>query len=894
MLYGRAADIQQIGSLLDGARHSRSGALAIIAEAGEGKSALLHHAEELSGAGWRVLRCTGIESESELPFAGLHLLLNPTLDRIDAVPSPQRDALRGALGLCPAEQADRFLVGVATLSLLAELSAEGPVLCLIDDAQWLDRPSADALLFTARRLGAEGIVMLFAGRAEFTAPGLPELRPAPLDGEAAAALLADFWPDLEPGVRRRVLAEASGNPLALLELPRMDLDSPQLGPLPLPSRLQSGYAQFIADQSASARTAMLVVAAEETGDLGLVLRVLTEIGLTADALAEAERSGMVCITGPSVSFRHPLKRAAAYHSASFTQRLAVHAAIAAALADDPDRSAWHRAAAATGPDETVAAALEVAADRARDRTGHASAAAALERAASLTPDPAVRARRLMSAVEIAAEAGRTERALRLAEQAERLDLDPSQRGRIGGVRGLIEFEHGSLRKAHNLFMEAAEHLAEADPERAAWTLIEAGRASWTAGDLTGVIRARDRMAALPLGEQGALLVSSVNGPLMLHSGERAAGVAQIRGSVAFSRAIPLEMISIRLAYALQAALIGDMPDARELLAELAELLRNRGMIGWLPAVGCTLATTELILGRFREAELISTQYGRIAADIGQPNRVSHAEGNLAIIAAVRGDEQRCRELAERNLREAPADYNAIDIAHFHWALALLDLGLGRHELALDRLEAQYHSPNRARGQWIDLLSDLVEAAARLRSPERAVEALTDIEEWSSAVDSPWAEALTLRCQAQVHGDGELFGQAMKLHAAVERWYDYARTGLLYGEWLRRERRAGEARTHLRKALEIFDRLGAAPWAERARTELRAAGEGVVPEPETDLAAVLTPQEFQVVRLAAAGSTNKEIAAQLFLSPKTVGHHLYRAFPKLGVASRVELVRLNLD
>ncbi|MFQ6397034.1 AAA family ATPase [Nocardia sp. KC 131] len=893
MLYGRAAEIQQIGSLLERARRSRSGALAVIAEAGEGKSALLRHAEELVGDRWRVLRCTGIESESELPFAGLHLLLNPTLDRLDAVPAPQRDALRGALGLCPAEQADRFLVGVATLSLLAELSAEGPVLCLIDDAQWLDRPSADALLFAARRLGAEGIVMLFAGRSEFTAPGLPELRLASLDGTDAEAMLADFWPNLKLAVRRRILAEASGNPLALLELPHMDLDSPQLGPLPLPSRLETGYARYIADQSESARAAMLVVAAEETGDLGLVLRVLTEMGLTADALAEAERSGMVNITGPSVTFRHPLKRAASYHSAPFTQRIAVHAAIASALADDPDRSAWHRAAAATGPDEIVAAALEVAADRARDRTGHASAAAALERAAALTPDPAMRARRLLSAVETAMEAGRTDRALRLAEQAELLHLEPSQRGRIGGVRGLIEFEHGSLRRSHKLFMEAAEHLAQVEPERAAWTLIEAGRAAWTAGDLDGVYRARNRMAELPLGEQGALLVSSVDGPLSLHSGSRASGIAQIRQSVAFSRMIPLEMISIRLAYALQAALIGDMQDARELLSELAALLRERGMVGWLPAVGCTLATTEMILGHFREAELNSTQYGRIAADIGQPNRVVHAEGNLAIIAAVRGDERRCRELVERNLRDASGDYSAIDATHFEWALALLDLGSGRYELAFDRLQAQHNSPKRARGQWIELLSDLVEAAVRMRSPERAIEALADIEDWSSAIDSPWAQALTLRCQGLLSGEGELFASAMKLHADVERWYDYARTALHYGEWLRRERRANEARTHLRKALEIFDRLGAAPWADRARTELRAAGEGAVPEPETDLAAVLTPQEFQVVRLASGGATNKEIAAQLFLSPKTVGHHLYRAFPKLGVASRVELARLNL-
>lgn len=893
MLYGRSNEMQHIDSVLRAARAGRSGALAIVAEPGEGKSALLTAAQERAGAGWRVFRCTGIESESELPFAGLHLLLGSAVDRLDVLPGPQRHALGSALGLWPSEGADRFLIGVATLSLLADLATDEPVLCLIDDAHWLDRPSADALLFAARRLGAEGIVMLFAGRTGFDGRGLTELRPGPLDRAAAVELLADRCPNLEPEVRERVLREAAGNPLALLEFDRMKVASAPAGPLALPQRLQSGYERHIATQTESARTALLVAAAEETGDLDLVLRALHRVGHTDDALAEAETSGMVSVTGRAVTFKHPLQRSAAYHSASFTQRLAVHAAIAAELDDDPVRQAWHLAAASTGPDETVAAALESAADQARERTGHASAAAALERAAWLTPDPAVRGRRLTLAVETAAEAGRTERALRLADAAEELHLRPVERARVVGTRALIEFEYGSLRRAHQLMLDAAEHVADIEPQRAAFLLIEAGRIAWTAGNLVEFRVAYHRLAELSLGDMRDPLLSALRGALIMQTGEPAAGIAMVRANAAFSRSVPLEMISLRLAFGMQSALIGDMQTAREQLRELATLISDRGMIGWYPVVGTTLAISEFILGHFRESEVLATQCLRIASDIGQQNRVAGAETILAMVAAVRGDETRCRELAERNLHQDLGDYNAIDFTHAHWSLALLDLGQGRYEHALDRLQALYEGPKQARGHWIDLLSDLIEAAARLRRPDRAVAAMAEIDTWAAALDTPWAEGLALRCQGLLTGDGELFAKALTLHAAAERWYDHARTALLYGEWLRRERRMNEARTPLRQALETFDRLGATPWAEHARTELRAAGAGTVPEPETDVTARLTPQELQVARLAAAGATNKEIAAQLFLSPKTVGHHLYRAFPKLGVSNRVELARLPL-
>ncbi|MBL1075451.1 AAA family ATPase [Nocardia sp. 2] len=895
MLYGRSHELQQIDTVLRGAREGRSGALVITGDAGVGKSALLRYARSQVGDTGRLLRCVGIESESELPFAGLHLLLGPILDRLDVLPGPQADALGGALGLRQAEIADRFLIGVATLSLLTELSTDSPVVCLIDDAQWLDQPSLDALTFAGRRLGAEGIAMVFASRPEYENHGLPTLALGPIDAEAAAALLAECCPTLEPALRDRVMREAEGNPLALIEFECIAGEiGYAAGPLPLPQRLQTGFERRILALSEAARAALLVVAAEETGDLGLALRVLHRFGHTADALAEAEGSGMVSVTGSTVTFRHPLQRSAAYHGAPFTQRLAVHAALAAELGDDRVREAWHLAAASTGPDETVAAALEFAAEQARERTGYASAAAALERAVWLTPDPEQRGRRLTGAVETAAQAGLTERALRLVAAAAQLPLGQVERARVIGTRARVEFEHGSLRRSFQLMIDAAECVVGLDPERAAWLCIEAARIAWTAGDLAGLRTAYQLLEPLELGPAREPLLSALRGPLALCSGDPAAGVAMIRANGVFSRTVPLEMISLRLAFGNQLALIGDMHIARTHLRELADLVTARGMIGWLPAVGSTLSVAELIQGRFRDAEVIAEQCLRIAADIGQPARVAAAEATLALVAAVRGDSERCRELAERNLRDAAGDHNHIDYAHFHWALALLDLGAGRHQQALDRLQTLHEGPEHARGHWIDLLADLVEAAGRLRAPERAAAAMAEIELWARALDTPWAEGLSLRCRAILRGDGDLLTEAMALHAAADRWYDHARSALLYGEFLRRERRMNESRTHLRRALETFERLGCTPWADHARTELRAAGEGTVPEPATDLAAVLTPQELQVVRLAAAGATNREIAAKLFLSPKTVGHHLYRAFPKLGVSNRVELARLHLE
>src|SRR5690348_3776596 len=482
MLHGRSAETARIDKLPAAARDGRSGALVIRGEAGVGKTALLDYAS--AAAGMRVLRGTGIESEAELPFAALQLLLRPGLGRLDVLPPPQAQALRGAFGLAGTPGADRFLIGLAALSLLAELAGDAALLCVVDDAHWLDRASADALLFAARRLGSEGVVLLISAREDgFEAPGLPELPLGRLGREASRALLAERAPRLPPALADRVLAEADGNPLALLELPAALSESSRTSgfpvalaaplelpaPLPLPRRLQQSYYRQVAALPAPTRTFLLVAAAEETGDLGLVRRAAQALGVPAAAADAAERSGLIAADAQVVAFRHPLVRAAVYQGATSAERGAAHAALAGALdhplagEPDADRRAWHRAAAATGPDEGVAAALEQAADRARLRLGHASAAAALERAARLTPAQPDRARRLIAAAGAALDAGRPEAASALAEQGQSLTAEPGALAEIARVRAWVAMERGSMHRVHELVVAGAGPIPGSHP-----------------------------------------------------------------------------------------------------------------------------------------------------------------------------------------------------------------------------------------------------------------------------------------------------------------------------------------------------------------------------------------------------------------------------------------------
>jgi len=917
MLHGRSAETARLDELLAAAREGRSGALVIRGEAGVGKTALLDYAA--AAAGMRVLRGTGIESEAELPFAALQLLLRAGLGRLDVLPPPQAQALRGAFGLAGTPGADRFLIGLAALSLLSELAGDGALLCVVDDAHWLDRASADALLFAARRLESEGVVLLASAREDgFEAPGLPELPLGRLDREASRALLAERAPGLPPGLADRVLAQADGNPLALLELPAALSESSRVpvalaaslelpAPLPLPRRLQQSYYRQVAALPAPTRTFLLVAAAEETGDLGLVRRAAQALGVPATVADAAERSGLIAVDAPAVAFRHPLVRAAVYQGATSAERAAAHAALAAALDDprpgapDADRRAWHLAAAATGPDERVAAALEQAADRARQRLGHAAAAVALERAARLTPAQPDRARRLIAAAGAALDAGRPDAAAALADQGLSLTGEPGALAEIARVRAWVAMERGAMHRVHELVVAGAGPIAGSDPLAAAALLRLGAVAGWWAGDAKLVQDATDRMTGLGRSRlipgPGALQAMAD-----LLAGRPAAAVPTLAEVVAAARQVQVrpEQLAVRFYAANMAMLIGDFDSARDLMLSAARACRTQGMIRFLAPLSLGLSYANFCLTRFRAATETATEGLRLAQDTGQPVREAGLSSMLAALAAIAGDEPRCRELAASALRQFAAEEVANVSTMAEWALGLLDLGLGRYGAALNRFEMTATGALRHYIQPLLFAPDQVEAAVRFgpagHGADRAAEPLGRFAAWAGATGQPWARAVLHRCQALTQdGDPEAhYREALRQHAVSGRPFEHGRTELLYGEWLRRNRRGTDARAHLRTALALFDRTGAAPWAERARAELRAAGEPVAAgAPAPDRLSLLTPQELQVVRLAASGATNRDIAAQLFISPRTVSHHLYRAFPKLGVTNRTALARLDL-
>ncbi|MFF5205087.1 helix-turn-helix transcriptional regulator [Streptosporangium sp. NPDC000396] len=883
MLHGRVAEQVVIDRLLSDSRAGRSGALLIRGEPGIGKTALLDYAAT-AAEDIRVIRGTGVESEAELPFAGLHLLLRPVFDRIAALPEQQERALRAAFGLASVEAGDRLLVGLAVLSLVSELAEDGPLLVLVDDAQWLDRASIDALLFVARRLDAEGVALILAAREPFTAQGVAELPVKGLDATAAAALLGT---GINPVVRYRVLAEAQGNPLALIELPRA---APVDGTaLPLTSRVQDAFLSQVRRLPEATQGLLAVAAAEDTGDLRVVLRAAARFGDFLEDLHPAESADLVRVSAGTMTFRHPLVRAAIYQGTPPSLRLAVHQALADSLdgPDEADRRAWHLAMAATGPDEEVAAELERTAARASSRSGYAAAATAYERAARLSTRPETRARRLTLAAETAVWAGELDRAGALAEQgggqlamAAGEDTgqagDPTLRARLTHIRATSDFLRGSPRTAHEALIDGA---AMTDGARAARMLINALHTAWYIGtpELDRVAALLDALP-LPDGDPMVPIVGFITAVLSRQDAPPplAAAIDEARRAGADSPRDLVQACGIGLA-------AGQDEEVYETARSLVAEARTLGNIGVLPTLLFFLAETELFRGRHRDALTTATEGLRIARDTGQRQWVSQMTSFLAYLAAVEGDDERCRALADESLADDP-----VGDRWATWALGMLDLGHGRVEAALSRLESMAGSHQVSGTRCVP---DLVEAAVRLGAPERAAEAFARYRTWAGYTRQPWAEALVLRCRALLEESEEHFTAALKLDG---RPFERARTELLYGEWLRRTRRKADARTQLRAALETFERLTATPWADRARAELNATGSAAPTAPAPGVLARLTPQELQIVRLAAQGLSNRDIAAQLFLSPRTVGYHLYKAYPKLGVASRGELGTIPLS
>lgn len=906
MLYGRGPECARIDDLIDAARHGRSGALVLRGEAGIGKSALLRHAAD-AAEGLLVLRGTGIETESELPFAGVHRLLRPVADLVDRLAEPQRDALRAAFGDADSTRTDKWLASLAVLNVLAEAATSTGVLCLIDDAQWLDTASADALTFVARRIHAEGIAMLFAARDDptrpFDAPDLARLVVKGLDASAIDALLAERASANVAGtVRDRLLAGTLGNPLALAELAGTLTAGQLAGTDPLPDRLPVGvdvellFGERVSRQPEDTRTLLLLAAADYSDDLDTVMRAARALGVSDDALEAAEAAALVTVVGGTVAFRHPLVRSAVYRGATASARRAAELALADALDSerDADRRAWHRANAAIGMDDDVADALADAAARAADRGGHTAAAAAYTRAAELTTDAAARALHFTTAAESAWAAGRPDTARDLLDRASPASSDLMLRGRIAHVRGSIDTACGTPVSAYATLVEGADLIIDVDPARASLMIAEAGQIAWGTGDLARIVAAGDKLATLPdSGNPGA---RAIVGLARFMQGDPAAASAELTAAadLAHDSGLP-HMVMLAAAGAM---FVGDDVRAVDLFTRAVARARSAGAAATLPILLAPLSTIEMFTGRYATATTDADEGLRLSVETGQDNPAAHARGVLAWLAAVQGREADCTDLANRALAHAIGQRLGPHAAIATWALAHSDLASGRAEQALDRLLALADAAPGEGNPMVSLFAtaDLVDAAVRVDRGPEAVAAVARLEGWATHTRAPWTAALVARCRAQLASNDDesdgLFATALSLHNRGGRPFDTARTALLFGARLRRRRRRADARKHLRVAVETFERMGAAPWADQAAAELLATGE-TARRRDVSTLTTLTPQELQIARLVAGGSTNKTIAAQLFLSPRTVDYHLRKVFSKLGISSRTELVRLAL-
>jgi DNA-binding CsgD family transcriptional regulator len=906
MLHGRAVELGDIRELLADARTGRSSVLVLTGEAGSGKTALLEHVAA-EAKDFRVLRCTGVESEAELPFAALHLLLHDCLDRLESLPAAQASALRAAFGLAEAPGVDRFLAGLATLTLLSEAGGDRPLLCLIDDAHWLDQASRHALLFAARRLVAEGVVLLLAVRDSATdLRGLPVMHLGGLSESAAGALLAEQAGDLAPDLRARLIEETGGNPLALLELATAAWSGdPAAGVPPTVGSGLTSAARRVLDAFGSqadrlpeaTRLALLVAAAEDTGEMGVVLAAAQRIKLGLNDFEPAERARLIRLDEGVVTFRHPLIRSAVYGRATAADRITVHRALADSLPES-DRRAWHLAAAAVGFDDYAADAMEAAALRADARGGYAASAAAHERAARLTADPILRGARLAAAAMSARDSAQLDRAARLARDASALTEDPRALAKLTWVRARLEFERGTPRHASEMVLSGAELVYDCDSEEAARMLIEVVRMAYFADDAPQLARTVELIDALSLAADHPLrpMLTASSILARLQSGEDVDKVPPLPPAVRAIRPEQLGMtignLAIHSAFLLM--IIGDADEAWAQTGRMLVEARERGLIGGLPHILLQHSQAALVAGRLREALRTANEGVQIAEDTGQLHSAANLRGVVARITAMTGDEETCVALAGEAIHRG-VERHSSSVGLAVLALAVLELGFGRYTAALERLASL--PPRLRRHPTFAYLSppEWAEAAARSGQPERAAETMAIYERWAAHRDNPVVRAHLHRCRALLGADDEAeahYQEAIRLYDDINRPMARARSELLYGEWLRRMRRRSESREPLRGALRVFERIGARSWAERARAELRATGESVAAAAETG-GAQLTPQELQVVRLAAAGLSNRDIGAQLFISPRTAGYHLYKAFPKLGVAGRHELAGLDL-
>jgi DNA-binding CsgD family transcriptional regulator len=894
---GRIGERDALDRGLDTVRRGRSDVLVLRGEAGVGKSALLRYAAG-QAADFRVVQISGIESEMELPFAGLHQLCASMLAHRRALPEPQRAALQVALGEASGPPPDRFLVALAAMNLLAEVAEERPLLCLIDDAQWLDGASSQVLGFVARRLLAEPVAMVFAlrdptgGRMGDLA-GLPELRLGGLADEEARALLQSVVPGpLDEGVRDRIVAETRGNPLALLELHR-GLNAGQMAggfALPdaadVPGQIEDSYGQRVAALPEPTRRLMLLAAADAVGDAALLWRAAAAAGIDRDAAEPAAAERLLEI-GARVRFRHPLVRSAVYRAASLPQRRAAHAALASVTdpANDPDRRAWHRAHAATAPDDDVAQELLDSAARAQSRGGIAAAAAFMDRAVTFTSDPAQRANRALGAARAKFEAADFLAAQSLLATADAGPLDELGGAQLQRMRARLAFDLRRGSDAPPLLAGAARHLEHLAPELARETHLEALVAAIYAGRL-----ADDRDLAEVM--RGARAASVSDGPpparqQLLHglatrlTDGYLAGAPMLTEALAAYRGEEPQLDWLCVAFSLAAMDLWDDEAWLELASSQARLARSTGTLVLLPYALEYLAGFHIQAGDLSLASGLHAESARL--DLGI--RAETLPYIPLRLAAWRGQEATVAQLSDVMLRGARTRGEGGAITATHYAQAILHNGLGQYAQALDAARQAVSIDEIATSPWA--LAELSEAAARSGRLDVAADAAEELSLRASASGTAWAKGAAARARALVEcGDtGErLHQEALDCLGSTRLVAHLARARLTYGEWLRREGRRVDAREQLRAAHDVFAAMGAEGFADRARRELLATGEKVRKRRQ-DAQDELTPQEEQIARLAREGRTNSEIGAELYLSPRTVEWHLRKVFTKLGITSR---------
>ncbi|WP_327632930.1 LuxR C-terminal-related transcriptional regulator [Kribbella sp. NBC_00482] len=906
MLYGRSDDCAVLTRLFDAAEGGTSAVVVVRGEAGVGKTALmdwLHH--EAAQRGGEVLRCAGIASESQLPFAGLHQVLRPAIHAMPALDRLHQEALGGALGLSRREGVDPFLVGVAALSLLGELAEGTAVTCIVDDAQWLDPPTADVLRFVARRLDAEGVLLVFAVRdpdeATFETSGLPEHRLRGLDNVASSALLVDRAPMISVEVKDRLVEHHAGNPLAIIELaPLLSHDQltgrdPLPDPLPMGGEVERLYAARAAGLSPGAQQLLLLAATADTAGLDLVLGASSALGIDAGSLQEAEASGLISAGQGAVVFKHPLVRSAIQQQSTFQQRQRGHLAMAALLDDDAnaDRRAWHLARAATGPDEELAVLLEASADRAMARGGAVSAVDRWQWAAEFSRSDADRARRILCAAQIAVQAGQPERARQLLASEAPLLLDAPARASSRALLGAIEMRHGSPEAAYQLLLQAAKDLAAHDPPAALDSLVLAGEAATFLGDprLTHEVSS----LATSLRETGAMVDGSVVDLLVglskLFEGDWSDG-SRILAGVIDESAVSAEYDDV-LRSGRAAMYLGRLGQARTLYARAVSQARDSSSAGQLAPMLDRLAYIELLLGRLPDAEVHGLEGLRLADELSLDAGVGHV--SMATLYAYRGQQSECRNQVRLAMELADSRQLKMVGAGGQAALGLLELGAGRLDEALAALESVGSSTNGHPGILRWATPDLVEAAVRSGRPEACASAMERLQAWADASGLPAPVAALARCRGLLASGNEAVGyfeDALRIDDQDSRPLERARIQLLLGETLRRSRQRAQARTYLSSAMATFERLGAMPWADRAGNELRASGETVTRRDPSEREH-LTPQELQIAQYAADGDSNAQIAARLFLSRRTVEYHLAKVYTKTGVTSRRHLAATSL-